>query len=102
MSVARFLDTLKAKSHADVDEWQSEMLVRALRKARVKLFSPLMRSRPDDCAVSAVRSVLISSHWSFSKSSVEISCLTVRLNLWITLKKLCSSPWNAPATSILP
>lgn len=35
----RFLETLKAKSLADVDEWQTEMQLKPMRVGRIQLFS---------------------------------------------------------------
>ena len=35
----RFLEELLQKRHADVDEWQSEMLVKAMKRANLDLFS---------------------------------------------------------------
>ena len=52
--VGRFLDQLLCKTHAAIDEWQTEMLLRALRVGKVQLYSPLMSSRPDDVAASGV------------------------------------------------
>ena len=37
-----FLDTLLAKSHADVDEWQTEMQLKPMRLGRVQLYAPNM------------------------------------------------------------
>eukprot|EP00656_Telonema_subtile_P012254 TRINITY_DN16160_c0_g1_i1.p1 TRINITY_DN16160_c0_g1~~TRINITY_DN16160_c0_g1_i1.p1 ORF type:complete len:230 (+),score=62.74 TRINITY_DN16160_c0_g1_i1:95-784(+) len=50
----KFLATLLCKDHADIDEWQTEMLLRALRIGNVYLYSPMMAGRAEDAAVSGV------------------------------------------------
>ncbi len=47
-----FLDTLLAKSLADVDEWQTEMLLKPLRIGNVVLVAPALS--PEDRAVTGV------------------------------------------------
>jgi len=37
-----FLDTLRAKSHADVDEWQTEMQLKPMRVGNIQLYAPNM------------------------------------------------------------
>ena len=37
-----FLDTLLAKSHADVDEWQTEMQLKPMRVGNIQLYAPNM------------------------------------------------------------
>jgi nickel-dependent lactate racemase len=37
-----FLDTLLAKSHADVDEWQTEMQLKPMRLGNIQLYAPNM------------------------------------------------------------
>ncbi|MCK4868224.1 MAG: nickel-dependent lactate racemase [Alphaproteobacteria bacterium] len=37
-----FLDTLLAKSHADVDEWQTEMQLKPMRVGTIQLYAPNM------------------------------------------------------------
>jgi len=39
MGIAGFMDTIHEKRFADIDEWETEMLVKAMRVARVSLYS---------------------------------------------------------------
>lgn len=50
----RFLNSLRGKRFADVDEWESEMQLKAQRAARVQLYSAL---RPADQALTGVARV---------------------------------------------
>jgi len=35
-----FMDTIKGTRYAEIDEWETEMLVKAMRVARILLYSP--------------------------------------------------------------
>jgi nickel-dependent lactate racemase len=51
----RFLATLKAKSLADIDEWQSQMQVKSMLVGRIALYSPGLNDR--DRAITGVEMV---------------------------------------------
>jgi hypothetical protein len=50
----RFLDTLTAKSLADVDEWQTEMQLKPMRVGQIQLYAPGLG---DDHAVTGVERI---------------------------------------------
>lgn len=53
----RFMNEVLRRNLARVDEWQTQMLVKALRRGRIQLFSGLKPEDLDDCCVEPVNSV---------------------------------------------